>query len=72
VIDLHTLGTSSVATAIGPNGHVAGTYVAADGTTRAFLWWCGRMTDIGDGGVPITVNARGQVLFNSTLVTPTR
>jgi probable HAF family extracellular repeat protein len=72
VIDLHTLGTSSVATAIGPNGHVAGTYVAADGTTRAFLWWCGRMTDIGAGGFPITVNARGQVLFNSTLVTPTR
>ena len=36
VIDLHTLGTSSSATAIGPRGHIAGTYVATSGETRAF------------------------------------
>jgi probable HAF family extracellular repeat protein len=73
VIDLHTLGTSSSASAIGPRGHVAGTYVAGDGETRGFLWWCGRMTDLGVSGVVSIshVNARGQVLVGSTLVTPT-
>lgn len=73
VIDLHTLGTSSSASAIGPRGHVAGTYVTDDGETRAFLWWCGRMTDLGLSGDVwiIAVNARGQVLVGSTLLTPT-
>ena len=55
--DLGTLGTDSYAAAATETGDVAGTYGAADGNTRRYLWRNGVMADLTSvRGVVASVN----------------
>ena len=79
IVDLGTFGTrwtSGSAAGVNARGQVIGTNGTDAGKQRAFLWWHGKMQDLGtlggrDSGAS-AINARGQVVGTSLTATPQR
>jgi probable HAF family extracellular repeat protein len=72
MIDLGTLGGSSIATAINNKGQIVGASAPGNGPSHAVLWYEGTITDLGTlpGGIDSAasaINRRGQVVgFSET------